>query len=150
MKLKSNNPSAAIEATVLQLLAQREHTQYELCQKLKQRGYALEAVTPVLAKLAQEGWQSDARFMALYIQLRAGKGYGPLRITQELQQRGVAESLISSALAACEIDWHDYLRQIYLKKFKNHPPVDFKEKAKQIRFLQYRGFDLAQIHHIVA
>ena len=135
---------------MLQLLAQREHTQYELCQKLKQRGYALDAITPVLAKLAQEGWQSDARFMVLYIQVRAGKGYGPLRIAQELQQRGVAENLISHALADCEIDWLGYLRQVYLKKFKNHSLVDFKEKAKQIRFLQYRGFDLAQIHHVVS
>ncbi|MBI5448511.1 MAG: regulatory protein RecX [Gammaproteobacteria bacterium] len=144
-----NNILAVIEGVALRLLAQREHTQQELCQKLKRRGYLQDEILLVLAKLTQEGWQSDARFVELYVAERAGKGYGPLNISQALQQRGVSEALIETFLAKNDVDWSAYLKQIYFKKFKQIPPVDFKEKAQHIRFLQSRGFELDQISGVV-
>ena len=136
---------AAIETTALQLLAQREHTQFELCQKLQKRGYHVDDILLVLAKLVQEDWQSDQRFAELYVAERASKGYGPIRISQELQQRGLTEAIITSVFSANTVNWVAYLEQAYYKKFKSIPPADLKEKAKHIRFLQYRGFDLTHI-----
>lgn len=139
----------AIEATALGLLAQREHTQFELCRKLTQRGYLTEEIQPVLDKLAQAGWQSDQRFLEQYIDERAGKGYGPTRIFQELQQRGLSSKDIHLALRTCEVNWAQQLNRAYLKKFTSQERVDLKEKARRIRFLQYRGFDLAQISQLL-
>lgn len=144
-KEKKLDDLAIIEATALQLLALREHTQRELRRKLVQRGHDAVAITAVLEKLANEGWQSDIRFVELYIAERANKGFGPLRIEQELQQRGITSVIIAARLAECEVDWLQQLKKAHLKKFKNSFPGDFKEKAKQIRFLQYRGFDLELI-----
>lgn len=149
-KLKSSDDSAAIEATALGLLAQREHTQFELCRKLKSRGYSVSAIQPVLEKLFQEGWQSDQRFLEAYILERASKGYGPLRIANELMQRGLLSNAIEEALASAPVDWTEHLKRAYSKKFQDASPADFKEKARQIRFLQYRGFDLSQIQDVLA
>lgn len=144
-----NNLCDALEATALRLLAQREHTRFELVRKLTSRGYLQADIHRILDKLAAEGWQSDARFLEAYIVERAKKGYGPLRILSELQQRGLDSEQIQSALLQASIDWSHFLRALHQKKFHQVIPQDYREKAKQIRFLQYRGFDLAQIQDLL-
>jgi regulatory protein len=47
---------------------------------------------------------------------------------------------VSLALEECEMDWRQLARDVRLKKFGPEPPVDFSEKSRQLRFLQYRGF----------
>lgn len=148
MKKTKQKLDNSVEVTVLRLLAQREHTKHELCQKLRQRGYDIDAVLPVLERLEAQGWQSDTRFIESYISARIRKGYGPLKIAQELQQRGLPSKLVDQHLSLYAVDWVAQLKQTYFKKFKNIPPTDFKEKAKQIRFLQSRGFDLAEIQSV--
>ena len=41
----------------------------------------------------------------------------------------------------CDTDWHRLARDVRLRKFGRQQPADFKAKAKQMRFLQYRGFE---------
>jgi regulatory protein len=45
------------------------------------------------------------------------------------------------ALEASDADWYELAREIRSRKFGRLKPADFKEKAKQMRFLQYRGFE---------
>ena len=75
-------------------------------------------------------------------------GYGPLRIRQELHLRGVADSLINELLEQEERDWFSRLRHVREKKFGPSLPSDFKEQARQSRFLQYRGFSAEQIRRL--
>lgn len=132
------------------LLAAREHSLFEMKQKLVAKGLPSEVVENLLAELVQDGLQSDSRFAEAFVRSRAGKGQGPERIRMELQQRGVASELISQAFAESEADWFTLAAEVRARKFGQSLPVDWKEKAKQGRFLQYRGFSSEQVRHALA
>ena len=92
-----------------------------------------------ITRLAEERLQDDGRFAESYIHYRAGRGYGPLKIRAELNQRGVDEALSATLLKELDIDWSERIRAAWGKKFA-HSATDFRERAKQARFLEYRGF----------
>jgi len=102
-------------------------------------------VTPLIAALQQEGWQSDERFAEHYVASRVERGYGPVRIARELEQRGVAAELIDRALGQEEQFWHERAAQVHHRRFGGVLPENERERARQARFLQYRGFTMAQI-----
>ena len=78
-------------------------------------------------------------FAENFVHHRYQQGYGPIRVKQELQQRGVASDIIEEYLCQ-DIDWYQGLVSQWQKRFGDKPQ-DFKEQAKQMRYLQYRGFD---------
>lgn len=127
------------------LLARREHSRLELERKLRQRGMDSADLVPVLDELAAAGLQSDARFAEHYARSRAERGYGPLRIRAELQERGIGSAGIAAALATLEGDWTGQARLAREKRFGPNRPADLKERARQTRFLLQRGFSQEQI-----
>lgn len=127
------------------LLARREHSTKELRHKLLTKGHEPEDVEQCLAELKAEGLLSDERFAEAYARMRSERGYGPQRIRAELAERGVDESLITLGLEAVERDWFELAAEVRLKRFGPGVPADFKERARQMRFLQYRGFEHSQI-----
>ncbi len=131
-----------IRLQAMNLLARREHLRHELATKLKRRfgGEAEPLIEAALDDLSTEGLLSDERFAESYIRQRIGKGYGPDRIRQELRQKGLNTVLLELALEAADVDWAERAAGVRLKKFGAAPPLDFKEKARQMRFLNYRGF----------
>ncbi|NVJ66024.1 MAG: regulatory protein RecX [Gammaproteobacteria bacterium] len=132
----------------MDLLARREHSRRELINKLKIRGYEGEEVEDYLDRLTERGLQSDQRFAESYVRMRSGNGYGQRRISQELQQKGIAESKISQIYEEMALDWYQIALEIWQKKYNQLPGNDLKLKAKQSRFLQYRGFDFDIINWI--
>lgn len=132
----------------MDLLARREHSRRELINKLKIRGYEGEEVEAYLDRLAKRGLQSDQRFGESYVRMRSSTGYGQRRISQELQQKGIEESRISQIYEEMELDWYQIALEIWQKKYNQLPGNDLKLKAKQSRFLQYRGFDFDIINWI--
>ena len=129
----------------MNLLARREHSQYELHRKLKSQGYTDNLILDVLRELAQESLQSDARFTENYLRMRVNRGYGPLRIRAELRERGITEDIISQFLNENDKTWVTLAEQVLIKKFGKTLSKDFKARAKQLRFLQYRGFNFSYI-----
>ena len=121
-------------------LARREYGQAELKQKLRGAGFTRDASERAVDQLTADGLQDDRRFADNFVQSRINKGKGPLRIQSELSQRGLAASTVNEALQAAEVDWRELARAVRRKKFGGAEPHDFKEKARQMRFLQYRGF----------
>lgn len=136
--------SVEIEHKLVELLARREHSRLELRRKLEQRGYGFDEIEPVLADLAARGLQSEARFAEHYARGREQRGYGPVRIRQELRERGIDDGLIATALEALEVDWFAAARAARHKRFGAAAPADFREQARQLRFLNNRGFDAEQ------
>lgn len=136
--------SVEIEHKLVELLARREHSRLELRRKLEQRGYGCDEVEPVLAELAAQGLQSEARFAEHYARDREQRGYGPVRIRMELRERGIDEALIGTALAELDVDWFAAARAARHKRFGVAAPADFRDRAKQLRFLNNRGFDAEQ------
>lgn len=124
----------------IKLLTRREHSRLELLQKLQARGFTKTEIETLLDHLAEQNLQSDERFAAAYLAMRKQKGYGPVRIRQELHERGIAAAIINQLLNFQDDSWKDLAEQVRIKKFGKITPKDFQEKAKQLRFLQYRGF----------
>jgi regulatory protein len=135
----------ACERTALDLLARREHSRRELERKLGARGFPDEIVASTLDALEQSGELAAARFTESFIRARAAKGQGPKRIRAELAERGIDREQAAELLRAAGIDWAAVASSVRDKRFGARRPTDFKERARQARFLEYRGFDRGQI-----
>ena len=132
----------------MDLLARREHSEQELQQKLQARGYGPEAVGEVLVGLKTAGVQDDVRYTEAYILSRVAKGYGPVRISRELYERGITGTLVTQVLAGMDLDWDERIQAVRQKKFGRQAPPDFREQARQSRFLLYRGFTSEQTRKV--
>ena len=135
----------ACERAALDLLARREHSRSELERKLGARGFAEELIAPTLDALEESGELASARFTESFIRARAARGQGPARIRAELAERGIDREQAAELLQRAGIDWAAIARSVRDKRFGAERPTDFKERARQARFLEYRGFDGDQI-----
>jgi regulatory protein len=139
--------AAAVEVAAVRLLSRREHSRAELARKLAARGAPEALVEEVLESLAARRLQSDARYAESLVTSRIGRGQGPVRIRRELAERGVAAALIDAALEAADVDWPGLARETRARRFGAQVPVEWKERVRQSRFLEYRGFSGEQIRH---
>ncbi|EPF80443.1 regulatory protein RecX [Acinetobacter gyllenbergii] len=130
------------------LLTRRDYSQAELITKLNQYAINPEEVTKLVEELAQQNYQSDQRVAELTLASQLRKGKGLQRIKQALKAKQLDAELITEELQ--DVDWLDQAYQLKLKKFGQEVATDQKIKAKQIRFLQYRGFDMGVIMKAIA
>lgn len=135
----------AARDTAMGLLARREHAQAEIKRKLRDRGYGSELTLEVVDDLTQRRLLSDERFAEMFIRSRAERGQGPVRLRAELRQLQIPVEQIDRLLVAAAVDWTELARSVRLRKFGKQPASSLGERAKQVRFLQYRGFTAAQI-----
>ena len=148
MRRPSNSATAdvkTVEAAAVRLLAGREHSTEELRRKLARKGYSPQIIEPVIQKLAGKRLVSDERFTSSFVHHHARRGQGPVRIRAELRQQGIADSQVEEALGSAGIDWVQLAREVRRRKFGATTPRSLGERAKQARFLQYRGFDAEQL-----
>lgn len=136
-----------VHNVAMKLLAQREHSYYELQSKLLIRKYDREIIEKVLDELIRNNLQSDVRFAQSYMRIKMARGFGPIRIRQELHDRGIDDELIDECLAISLDAWIQEIIKVRRKKFGFDAPHDYEERAKQMRFLQYRGFTHEQIKY---
>lgn len=121
-------------------LTQREHGAAELLKKLRIKGYDTAGCQEALSECQRLGLQCDYRFSASLSRTRVQQGYGPMRIKQELNAKGVDEEIITQTLKELAFDWPEIAKGVWEKKFSKHKSVVHKELQKQQRFLLYRGF----------
>ena len=107
------------KSVAVRLLSRREHSAFEIRDKLLKRDFDNEEIDRVIIELQQGGWLSDERFAEAYIRMRQLKGFGPVRIAMELNERGVKESIIDDYLHAEDDSWRQTLEQQYRKKYKS-------------------------------
>ena len=138
-----------VRLAAMNLLARREHSQQELHRKLVNKGFESTDIKPALATLAKQGLLSDERFTEAFINSRLKRGSGPIKIAMELQQRGISDELVAQYLDERDTQWAESAVAVRLKRFGAALPKDFTERARQMRFLQYRGFTMQQIQHAV-
>jgi len=138
-----------VRKKAMDFLARREYGRTELFRKLADKGFDPDVARTAVARLVEEGLQSDTRFAESFVQSRIGQGKGPVRIRAELGQKGIDESVIELALEASGADWCALATEQRVKKFGRARPADFAEKARQMRFLQYRGYESGHIQAAV-
>ena len=138
---------AALDSAV-RSLARREHSRVELEQKLRRKGFDRSLVERVLEYVCEHDLQSDSRFVETYVRSRRDRGYGPIRIRQELGQRGIAEDDLEDPLTESAEFWMEIGRRVLTKKFPSAPETR-DEWNVQARFLARRGFPSDLIYRLL-
>lgn len=128
------------------MLARREHSRTELKRKLSRRAFDADVIQVALDALESSGALSDERFVAAYIESRANRGFGPLRIAAELRERGVHAS--DSDLRA-GYDWRDRCQALRERRFGDAPAATRRDWQRQARFLSTRGFPESIVRQVL-
>ena len=129
----------AVRAKALALLVRREYASGELAVALVRKGYAAPVVNPVVATLVGERLIDDTRYAESLVRLLAGRGQGPARIRQQLRAAGLPDEQVTAVLASGP-DWSNLAAEVRKRKFGGKAVASWPERARQMRFLQYRGF----------
>ena len=141
----SDNLTAHIRVAAMNLLARREHSRKELTRKLSRFSEHANELEAVLDQLETDNLLCDERFAGSFVRMHINRGHGPARIRQELRQKGVDGETLDMALEEAAVNWLELAESVRQKKFGEVTPEEPREKARQIRFLQYRGFSAGVI-----
>jgi regulatory protein len=148
---KVSDPKSA-HAFASAYLARRDFSAADLRRKLKDRGFAESAVEPVLKELEASNVVNDDRYGENVVAYRARRGLGPARIRQELKRSGLGSDVIQTTMDKAKDDGPDFVslaRAARARKFGSELPKDWKERSRQARFLQYRGFSTDHIRAVL-
>jgi regulatory protein len=108
------------------------------------KGYDAVVVAEVVEDLRDERLINDVRFGESLVRMLTNRGQGPRRVRQALAEAGMDEEAIAAALGTAP-DWKQLAADIRRRKFGASLPNDWPGRARQMRFLQYRGFSTDQI-----
>lgn len=130
------------------ILSRRDYSTNELQRRIERRIRETEKDSPtapeylpqVIERLLESQYLDDNRTIYSFFRSYLNKSYGPLRIRQELRLKGFPSEIIDRVLEETDTDWYALCQDLKEKKFGTGKPKDYKEKAKQVRYLQYRGF----------
>jgi regulatory protein len=137
---KKPKTELSLGARALRLLARRDHTRAELERKLAPYVDDPAELHALLDDFSQRGWLSDTRAIEQVIHAKRAR-FGAARIRQELVGRGVPADLIGPALENLKASELAAARAVCTRKFKTAPQTA-AERARQVRFLQSRGFSM--------
>lgn len=133
----------SLRARALRLLARREHSREELRRKLARDVEAEGEIEALLDDLSARGWLSDVRFAELTARAKASR-FGPLKLAHYLKSRGIADETIVAGVQAAGADGRAQIGAVWRTRFRALP-LDEREKLRQVRFLQGRGFPVDEI-----
>ncbi len=139
-------PQPGLKARALNYLSRREHSRAELEHKLARFADDEAELVKVLDELQARGWLSEQRFVEQVMNVRRGK-FGSRRIVHELREKGVSAAAIETAVAQYRDQDLATARAVWQRKY-GHVARDAQERAKQMRFLQSRGFDMEVIRKV--
>ena len=139
-----------LTARAVAYLARREYSRQELFQKLRgylQEGQSVDDIDAVLDRLQEKGYLSDERYAQVRARVRSDK-FGNRRIANELRDKGIKSEQVQAALNSIGESEFDRAWRVWQRKY-SHCPQDAKEKARQIRYLAYRGFTFDVITQVL-
>jgi regulatory protein len=140
--LRAGKP-VSLKAQAVRLLARREYARDDLEQRLIAKGAARDEVAAVLDELSSQGLLSNERFAHALVAQKSGS-YSRRSIRGELKRKGISGEAIEGAIGEATIDDDAAMLALWQRRF-GAPPANDREKARQIRFLQSRGFALSAI-----
>lgn len=125
------------------VLTRKEYAKAELIEKLALYADDRDEVLKLVDELSRENYQSDQRVADMMLSSQKRKGKGPNQIKMKLKNKKVDTALIAEELK--ETDWAQQAYELKVKKYGVDVVKEPKLKAKQIRFLMYRGFEMDAI-----
>lgn len=139
----------------MRLLARREHSQFELKQKLRLRKFNRQRIESVVERLIELDLLSDRRFAEEYVHFRIEKGDGPLKIRRNLIARGIDSRLIDRVVPDDEDHWIDCAHAVLEKRFRkikmsrNIQPSGSEISRKKRVYLSGKGYSMETIRKVV-
>jgi regulatory protein len=132
-----------LRAYAIRLLARREYARAEFEQRLCARGATADEIRALVEDLIGQGYLSNERYAHAVVRQKASR-YSRRRITGALKAQGIDGSAIDAAMNDVGVDDDVTLVALWQRRF-GKPPADDREKARQVRYLQARGFSLSAI-----
>ena len=145
-RAKSQTP-VSLRQQALTALARREYSRTELERKLGRNAENPDELKALLDEFEANGWLSDERFASSGARHKQGR-FSQRYIVEDLKQKGVGGDTARAAVDALEQDDYATARALWQQRFGT-PPADQKQKARQVRFLQSRGFALSVVFRIL-
>ena len=139
-------PEELARQYALDCLSRREYGSQELLRKMLLKDHEQDVSEQVLSELIEEDLLSDERFAEAMVSHGAFKGQGPRKIRHDLAKKSLDTHFVNAAFNLSPVDWFALAKEVRLKKYGAENPKEWKDKAKQMRFLQTRGFDTEQIN----
>lgn len=136
-------PQMSLKARALKYLSSREHSRLELGRKLSRYAQEGDDVEALLDWLEASKFLSQSRFSESLVHRRASR-FGNSRILLELQSHGIDGEALSEIKSNLVQDEASRAKEVWSRRFRQ-PPADAAERAKQMRFLQQRGFSHSAI-----
>jgi regulatory protein len=143
-KAKSEAP---LRAKALRMLARREYSRFELERRLAPFIEDPTEISELLDDFERRGWLSESRVIEQVLASR-GRRFGAQRIAHELREKGLSDAAIAGAQMQLKEGELETARAVWMKKF-GVVPVNARDKARQMRFLQGRGFGLEVIRRLL-
>ena len=139
--------------SALRILTGRDHSKYELSQKLKQRGFTREDIEKAVSECERFDYINDERTSRVYIRQRILKGYGVKRIRHEMKKKGLRGKRIQNILSeivsdADEQEGADRILKKNIKRFERESDLK-KRRDKIYKFLYARGFSQETIRKLL-
>jgi regulatory protein len=140
---QKSNPQAMNAA--VRILTHRDHSKYELKQKLQQRGFASEIIDTVLLECERLNYIDDKRTARIYISQLKRKRFGIRHIRMALKKKrlygaAIEDFLLENYAKIEERKNADKLLQKKMKTFNREEDLK-KRRDKIYRFLYSRGFN---------
>ena len=139
--------------SAVRILTKRDHSKYELKQKLQQRGFASKVIDTVIAECERLDYINDLRTAHLYILQLKRKCFGRRYVRMALKKKHLSGAKVENLLLENypEVDERHAAGKILEKKRKKfEPEADLKKRKEKIyRFLCSRGFSKYVISELV-
>ncbi len=136
-------PKPSLKARALSYLAAREHSRQELERKLARHAEEGDDLEAVLDWLQAQKFLSETRFAESLVNRRAAR-FGTSRILSELHSHGLDEGAIGGWKEELQSSELERAWEVWRRKFQA-AASDAAGLAKQMRFLQQRGFSHSAI-----
>ena len=143
----SSRPPQSLKARAIAALARREHSRAELRARLVATGAPAAEVDAALDEVVALGYLSDVRFAQAEVSRKTG-AWSRRAIAASLREKGVAAEVAGAALATHDAEDNDVMVALWRRRF-GAPPANERDKARQVRFLQSRGFALSAIFKLL-
>lgn len=132
---------------VLWLLGRQEYSRKELTQKLRMKDADDDFIEQLLSWCESLGYIDEHRYCESFLRRQINKGLGQKRVLAEATNKGVDRAQLMALIEEQEIDWFELAQQTYQRKYGvGEKQLDYKEKAKRVRYMMYRGFGYEEIN----
>jgi len=134
-------PTLPARAVALRLLTRRDYTTAELHERLTRRGYEAPDVQAAIERLAGDGLLNDRRVALAHVRTASAvKGRGRLRITRELEARGIDRALARELTAGLSGEDEANAIERFLQRKRLPKRLGIADRQRLFQQLMRRGF----------